>query len=77
VLVNVQLDLRRSQRRSATRSRGRAAEGQSWRARLGSAAVRGLKTAGTLTTIALLWSLWSSPNLAAWLELMRRGILGA
>jgi hypothetical protein len=77
VLVNVQLDLRRSQRRGGTRSRGRAAEGPTWRARLGAAAVRGLKTAGTLTTIALLWSLWSSPSLAAWLGLMRRGILGS
>ena len=37
-------------------------------------AVRGLKTAGTFTTIALLWSLWSSPSLAAWLDLLRRGL---
>ena len=40
-------------------------------------AIRGLKTAATFTTIAVLWSLWSSPSLSAWLDLMRRGILGA
>ena len=39
-------------------------------------AVRGLKTAGTFATIALLWSLWSSPSLAAWLDLLGRGLRG-
>jgi hypothetical protein len=34
--------------------------------------VRALKTAGTLATICVLWSLWSSPSLAAWLDLFRR-----
>jgi hypothetical protein len=24
----------------------------------------------------LLWSLWSSPSLAAWLDMMHRGLLG-
>jgi hypothetical protein len=38
--------------------------------------VRGLKTVGTFTTIALLWSLWSSPNLTVWLGLLHRGLLG-
>lgn len=75
VLVNVQLDLRRSLRRGA-RAKGRAAQAPAWGPRLAGLTVRGLKTAGTFATIALLWSLWSSPSVAAWLELMRRGILG-
>jgi D-alanyl-lipoteichoic acid acyltransferase DltB (MBOAT superfamily) len=35
-------------------------------------ALRSLKIAGTLTTICLLWSLWSSPSLAEWLALFQR-----
>jgi hypothetical protein len=35
--------------------------------------VRGAKITATLTTIALLWSLWSSPSVAAWVDLMKRG----
>ncbi|MFO0892654.1 MAG: hypothetical protein U0790_26365 [Isosphaeraceae bacterium] len=71
VLVNVQLDLRRSRGRASARARP---EASSRGARSLALAIRGLKTAGTLVTIALLWSLWSSSSLGAWLELMRRGI---
>jgi D-alanyl-lipoteichoic acid acyltransferase DltB (MBOAT superfamily) len=35
--------------------------------------VRGLKVVATFTTIAVLWSLWSSPSLENWLDLLRRG----
>ena len=40
-------------------------------------ALRRLKIAGTFTTIALLWSLWSSPSLSAWLDMLHRGIYGS
>jgi D-alanyl-lipoteichoic acid acyltransferase DltB (MBOAT superfamily) len=36
--------------------------------------VRAAKTAGTFATIALLWSLWSSPSLGAWLSMLQRGM---
>jgi hypothetical protein len=36
--------------------------------------VRTIKTAGTFATIALLWSLWSSPNIGAWFSMLQRGI---
>jgi D-alanyl-lipoteichoic acid acyltransferase DltB (MBOAT superfamily) len=62
VLVNVQLDARRP--------RGRAGKGPA--TALGTL-VRGAKVAATFTTIALLWSLWSSPSLESWVDLMRRG----
>lgn len=39
-------------------------------------ALRGLKVAGTLTTITLLWSLWSSPSVGAWLSMLRRAAAG-
>ena len=74
VLVNVQLDARRN--RSGGRTKVRAAAAADWRIELGPGAVRGLRTAGTFTTIALLWSLWSSPSLAAWLDLLGRGLRG-
>jgi D-alanyl-lipoteichoic acid acyltransferase DltB (MBOAT superfamily) len=62
VLVNVQLDARRP--------RGRVSKAPvSLLGRL----VRGAKITATLTTIALLWSLWSSPSVAAWVDLMKRG----
>jgi D-alanyl-lipoteichoic acid acyltransferase DltB (MBOAT superfamily) len=64
VLVNVQLDARRA-RRPANR-RGPATPGQ--------LALRGVKIAGTFTTITLLWSLWSSPSVAAWVDMLRRGL---
>ena len=75
VLINVQLDARRGRDRSKARVRsadpGSAADRAS---RL--LAIRVFKTAATFTTIAVLWSLWSSPSLAAWLDLMHRGLLG-
>ena len=36
--------------------------------------IQALRVAGTFATIALLWSLWSSPSLAAWVDLLRRGL---
>ena len=65
VLVNVQLDARTSGVRKA---RGEAARCPA------ALAIRALKTAGTFATIALLWSLWSSPSVGAWLGLLRRGL---
>ena len=59
VLVNVQLDAREKPRRPEA-SKGRAF------------AVRAAKTLGTFVAISLLWSLWSSPSLGAWLGLFRR-----
>lgn len=64
VLINVRNDARRS--RAAGRSRN--VVDRSARA----IGVRTVKTVGTFTTIALLWSLWSSPSLTAWIDLLRR-----
>ena len=69
VLVNVQLDARRP------RARRLAAAGPP--TTLGAArdgVVRAVKIAATLTTIALLWSLWTSPSLDGWLAMLRRGL---
>ncbi len=61
VLINVQIDARTPRRRAVDATpRGRA--------------IRALKTAGTFTTIALLWSLWSSPSLSAWFAMFRRAL---
>jgi alginate O-acetyltransferase complex protein AlgI len=68
VLVNVQLDARRSCSRASARVTP---------APLRDLAVRSLKVAGTFTTVALLWSLWYSPSLSAWLEMIHRGIYGS
>ncbi|MGZ3387943.1 MAG: hypothetical protein ACXVB5_23990, partial [Isosphaeraceae bacterium] len=76
VLVNVQLDARRSRNRPAARSRARATDAATRWIEMRLLAIRGFKTAATFTTIALLWSLWSSPSLAAWLDMMHRGLLG-
>ena len=62
VLVNVQLDAR-SRRRKPEPSR-----------RWASATTRLAKVLGTFATIALLWSLWSSPSVSAWLAMLRRGM---
>jgi D-alanyl-lipoteichoic acid acyltransferase DltB (MBOAT superfamily) len=64
VLVNVQLDARRP--------RGRSPKGQPLAPP--QFALRVVKIAATFTTIALLWSLWSSPSVGAWLEMLRRGL---
>jgi hypothetical protein len=68
VLVNVQLDARRSQSRGSS-----SVTPDPFR----ELAVRSLKVAGTFTTVALLWSLWYSPSLSAWLEMIHRGIHGS
>jgi alginate O-acetyltransferase complex protein AlgI len=66
VMVNVQIEARAP--------RGRARRGIDFSAR--GLAVRGLKTAATFSTIALLWSLWSSPSVAAWVSMLKRGLAG-
>ncbi len=72
VLVNVQLDARRSRGPGPAPPGGATASPSS----AGELAVRAVKVAGTFTAIALLWSLWSSPSVAAWLDLLRRGVYG-
>jgi alginate O-acetyltransferase complex protein AlgI len=73
VLVNVQLDARRSL--APTSALGPSSLGMrpSPRAIL----VRTCKVAGTFTMVALLWSLWSSPSLSEWLDMVHRGIYGS
>jgi hypothetical protein len=68
VMVNVQLDARRNP--AARRAAGGCQPGGR------GLAVRALKTAGTLATITVLWSLWSSPSVGAWADMMRRGATG-
>jgi D-alanyl-lipoteichoic acid acyltransferase DltB (MBOAT superfamily) len=63
VIINVQLDARRGGGRRPAATRG------PWRL-----AVQALRIAGTFTTIVFLWSLWSSPSVSAWLDLLRRGL---
>lgn len=64
VLVNVQLDARCPRGRQISAG---ARTPRGW-------AVLAAKTAATFTTIALLWSLWSSPSLGAWLDLLRKAV---
>ncbi|MHC5537167.1 hypothetical protein ACYOEI_02895 [Singulisphaera rosea] len=64
VLVNVQLDARRA--------RGRVVKRDS--ESIGRLAAQGMKVVATFTTIAVLWSLWSSPSINAWLDLFHRGL---
>jgi alginate O-acetyltransferase complex protein AlgI len=68
VLVNVQLDARRSRSRSSS---DRAAQPKR---RL---AISSLKVAGTFATVTVLWSLWCSPSVSAWLDMIHRGIYGS
>jgi alginate O-acetyltransferase complex protein AlgI len=63
VLLNVQLDARRGQRRVEAPCRS------PW-----ALAIRAARIAGTFITIALLWSLWNSPSVGAWMALLRRGV---
>jgi alginate O-acetyltransferase complex protein AlgI len=63
VLINVQLDARKDARVIEAPSR--------WPVQW---ALRAVRTAGTFATIALLWSLWSSPSVEAWVDLIRRGL---
>ena len=72
VLVNVQLDARRQPNGDAWR--GPLREPADVRASWPCARV---KIAATFTTIAVLWSLWSSPSLAAWLDMLSRGFHGS
>jgi D-alanyl-lipoteichoic acid acyltransferase DltB (MBOAT superfamily) len=66
VMVNVQLEARAP--------RGRARREVDWTAR--GLAVRAAKTVATFLTLALLWSLWSSPSVAAWAGMLKRGLVG-
>jgi alginate O-acetyltransferase complex protein AlgI len=68
VLVNVQLDARRSQSRNAGDRCPRSSR---------DFAAHSLKVAGTFATVTLLWSLWCSPSLSAWLDMIHRGIYGS
>jgi D-alanyl-lipoteichoic acid acyltransferase DltB (MBOAT superfamily) len=71
VLVNVQLDARRGRSKAHVPGKGAA------RPTIRELALRFVKVTATFTTIAVLWSLWSSPSLAAWLDLVSRGIHGS
>jgi alginate O-acetyltransferase complex protein AlgI len=64
VLVNVQIDARRPRNRDP---RALPASPRAF-------AIRAGKVAATFTTIAVLWSLWSSPSVGAWVDMMRRGL---
>ncbi len=66
VLINVQFDARRSD----ARGRSPSAPGPAWSARL----ARAGRIAATFTTLALLWSLWSSPSLSAWCAMFSRSL---
>lgn len=66
VLVNVQLDARR----------GRVTPPKDRLGRIRALGLRGAKIVGTLGTIALLWSLWTSEGVGPWLEMLRRGVFG-
>jgi alginate O-acetyltransferase complex protein AlgI len=67
VLVNVQLDARRSNSPGARDEVPRPVR---------DLIVRSLKVAGTFSTVALLWSLWCSTSLSAWLAMIQRGLYG-
>ncbi|MEO6811727.1 MAG: hypothetical protein ABI353_21670, partial [Isosphaeraceae bacterium] len=63
VLINVQIDIRAPRKRKPKNAEVTP----------GMIAIRTAKTLATFTTIALLWSLWSSPSLGAWLAMLGRG----
>lgn len=67
VLVNVQFDARSQRRKSARARSGRWLQSSDL-------AIQAVKILGTFCTIALLWSLWSSPSVSAWLAMMARGL---
>jgi alginate O-acetyltransferase complex protein AlgI len=73
VLVNVQIDARRGRSRAGRDAAGLGATAWSPRDLF----VHAVKVAGTFMTIAILWSLWSSPSLSAWLDLLHRGFYGS
>jgi alginate O-acetyltransferase complex protein AlgI len=64
VVINVQLDARQSAARRAP-----TLERSPWALLL-----RGARVVATFAVIAVLWSLWSSPSLKSWLDLVRRGL---
>jgi D-alanyl-lipoteichoic acid acyltransferase DltB (MBOAT superfamily) len=64
VLINVQLDARRSRTRAPKGTRGTPRQ----------AALRAVKVVATFATISILWSLWSSPTVGAWVAMVRRGL---
>jgi hypothetical protein len=66
VLVNVQIDARRALGPKAKDASVAPADGLP--------IFRAARVAGTFTTIAVLWSLWSSPSVAAWAGMMARGL---
>jgi hypothetical protein len=68
VMVNVQFDARRS------RARGRSGDASRTARAL---VLHALKVGGTFAAVAVLWSLWSSPSLSAWLGMVHRGIYGS
>ncbi len=63
VLLNVRRDARAPRRVSKAQAASRDVK---------ATARHVLQVAGTLTTIVVLWSLWSSPTVADWLDLWRR-----
>jgi hypothetical protein len=62
-MINVQLDARRGGDRRPAATLG-----------FRSLTIQAVRIAGTFTTIVLLWSLWSSPSVSAWIDLLRRGL---
>lgn len=66
VMINVQIDARKP--------RTRTLKSREARPSLKARALNSLKVAGTLLTITLLWSLWSSESLSAWLDMLRRAM---
>jgi D-alanyl-lipoteichoic acid acyltransferase DltB (MBOAT superfamily) len=74
VALNVQLDARRHPTRRVASGGGHGGGAVASPREL---AVRVAKIAGTFTAIALLWSLWSSPSLGAWLDMVVRGLQGS
>jgi alginate O-acetyltransferase complex protein AlgI len=68
VLVNIQIDARRSRVRTKRATIDPYDPAQLFR--------RAARTAATFATIALLWSLWSSPSVSAWAGMIGRGLRG-
>jgi alginate O-acetyltransferase complex protein AlgI len=73
VAINVQVDARRNPAPRVQAAGWAGAGGFSIRC----LAVRAVRVAATFTTIALLWSLWSSPSLGAWIDMLGRGVRGS
>ncbi len=65
VLIGVERDARRP-------AQARSRSGWTWRGSIFKTA----RVAGTFGVISLLWSLWSSPSVSDWIDLLGRGLLG-